>query len=147
MFSINLLHSPQWGCLPCRRAGARAYVWSRLRVFFHFSVFFLLFGPLGRGDPRPAARPGPGLCLEPASRIFFTLAFFSLFGPLRRGDPRPAARPGPGLMSGAGFAYFFHFSVFFNFWPEVKKIQNSMIYFSYIHGTPPGYCIAPVIPL
>ena len=64
---------PPRGSQPCRRAGAGPYVWSRLRLFFHFCFFSLLEPP--SGVPRPAARPGgpaarSGLCLESASLIF-----------------------------------------------------------------------------
>ena len=65
------------------------------RIFFYFSVFFLLFGPLGRGDPRPAAWPGPGLMSGAGFAYFFILVYFSNFS-------CPSAAGIPGLPPGRG---------------------------------------------
>ncbi len=110
----------------------QGYVWSRLRVFFHFSVFFSLFGPLRR-QARVQACPGQGQAqAQPYMRsrlsVFFSLSrIFFTFGPFPRGSPclPPAAQPGQGPTPymRSRLSVFFHFPVFFHFWSEVKKYK------------------------
>ena len=132
IFPIDLLYSLQWGSLPCRLAGARAMSGAGFAYFFHFSVFFSLFGPLRR-QARVQACPGQGQAqAQPYMRsrlsVFFSLSrIFSLLGPFRGGSPLRAtccpARPRPRPISAGGIPYFFHFPDFFHFWPEVKNTK------------------------
>ena len=87
-----------------------------------YSLYFLSICFIRcNGDPCPAAWPGPGLCLEPASRIFFTLAYFFTFrappppSPCP-GLPGPGPGPGPTLYAQQAFRIFFTFPYFFHFW-------------------------------